>query len=77
MLSNLGWRSLENRRIDTCLAIFYKIVYGPVAVLLPSYFEHPEVYTLEVASSKGLGGDTFTRNMTDGLTHGRTIILLS
>ena len=26
MLSNLGWRSLENRRTDTRLAMFYKIV---------------------------------------------------
>ena len=46
MLSNLGWRFLENRRTDTCLAMFYKIVYG----LLPSYFEHPEVYTRHMHS---------------------------
>ena len=26
----------------------------------------------EVATSNGLGGDTFTRNVTDGSTHGRT-----
>ena len=26
----------------------------------------------EVATSNGSGGDTFTRNMTDGRTHGRT-----
>ena len=26
----------------------------------------------EVATSNGLGGDTFTRNVTDGRTHGRT-----
>ena len=26
----------------------------------------------EVATSNGLGGDTFTRNVTDGCTHGRT-----
>ena len=25
----------------------------------------------EVATSKGLGGDTFTRNVTDGRTHGQ------
>ena len=25
-----------------------------------------------VATSNGLGGDTFTRNVTDGRTHGRT-----
>ena len=26
----------------------------------------------KVATSNGLGGDTFTRNVTDGRTHGRT-----
>ena len=45
MLSNLGWRSLENRRIDARLTMFYKIVYGLVAIPLPSYFVRPEVYT--------------------------------
>ena len=50
MLSNLGWRSLENRRTDTRLAMFYKIVYGLVAIPLPSYFEHPEVYTRHMHS---------------------------
>ena len=39
MLSNLGWRSLENRRTDTCFAMFYKIVYGLVATReLPYHF---------------------------------------
>ena len=28
MLGNLGWRSLENRRYDSRLAMFYKIQYG-------------------------------------------------
>ena len=50
MLSNLGWRSLENRRTDTRLAMFYKIVYGLVAIPLPSFFEHPEVYTRHMHS---------------------------
>ena len=50
MLSNLGWQSLENRRTDTRLAMFYKIVYGLVAISLPSYFEHPEVYTRHMHS---------------------------
>ena len=50
MLSNLGWRSLENRRIDTRLAMFYKIVYCLVAIPLQSYFEHPEVYTRHMHS---------------------------
>ena len=50
MLSNLGWRSLENRRTDTRLAMFYKIVYSLVAIPLPSYFEHPEVYTRHMHS---------------------------
>ena len=50
MLSNLGWRSLENRRTDRRLAMFYKIVYGLVAIPQPSYFEHPEVYTRHMHS---------------------------
>ena len=50
MLSNIGWRSLVNRRTDTHLAMFYKIVYGLVAIPLPSYFEHPEVYTRHMHS---------------------------
>ena len=41
MLSNLGWRSLEYRGIDSRLAMFYKIQYGLVAVPMPSYFERP------------------------------------
>ena len=50
MLSNLGWRSLENRRTDRRLAMFYKIVYGLVAIPQPSYFEHPGVYTRHMHS---------------------------
>ena len=42
MLSNLGLRSLENRRTDTRLSMFYKIVYGLVAI--------PEVYTRHMHS---------------------------
>ena len=45
MMSNLGCRSLENRRYDARLLMFYKIVYGLVAIPVPSYFERPEVYT--------------------------------
>ena len=45
MMSNLGWRSLENRCYDICLWMFYKIVYGLAAIPVPSYFERPEVYT--------------------------------
>ena len=59
MLSNLGWRSLENRRTNTRLAMFYKIVYGLVAIPLPSYFEHPEVYTRHMHSL----------SLTDRFTH--------
>ena len=45
IMSNLGWRSLDNRRYDARLLMFYKIVYGLVAIPVPSYFERPEVYT--------------------------------
>ena len=45
MLSELGWRSLECRRIDARMIMFYKIVYGYVAIDLPTYFERPLRYT--------------------------------
>ena len=41
MLHDLGWRSLEQRRHDARLIIFYKIVYGLDAIQLSSYFESP------------------------------------
>ena len=45
MLSNLGWRSLELRRYDSRIRIFYKIVYGLVAIPVPPYFERTMVQT--------------------------------
>ena len=41
MLTQLGWRSLEQRRNDSRLCLFYKIIHGLVAIDLPSYVEHP------------------------------------
>ena len=38
MLDNLGWRSLENRRIDSHLFMFHRIIYGYVALQIPTYF---------------------------------------
>ena len=37
MLGKLGWLTLEQRRTDFRLVLFYKIVYGYVAVPVPSY----------------------------------------
>ena len=37
MLGRLGWCTLEQRRADSRLVLFYKIVHGYVAVTLPSY----------------------------------------
>ena len=45
MLSELGWRSLEDRWIDARLIMFYKIVHGYVAIQLPAYFDKPLRYT--------------------------------
>ena len=39
MLNQLGWRTLEQRRADARLCLFYKIVYGLVAVPLPEYVQ--------------------------------------
>ena len=41
----LGLRSLEDRRTDARLCLFYKIVHGLVAVPLPSYVVHSQVST--------------------------------
>ena len=41
MLTHLGWRSLEQRRNDSRLCIFYKIIHGLVALDLPPCVEHP------------------------------------
>ena len=41
MLQSLGWRSLEQRRSDSRLCLFYKIIYGLVAIDMPSYVVHP------------------------------------
>ena len=45
MLGELGWRSLEDRRTDARLCLFYKIVQGLVAVPMPPYVVHPRVFT--------------------------------
>ena len=39
MIIFLGWRSLEQRRADVHLIMFYKIVYGLVAIHLPTYIQ--------------------------------------
>ena len=41
MLQSLGWRTHEQRRADVRLCLFYKIVYGLVAVPLPVYIQQP------------------------------------
>ena len=45
MLSSLDWRSLEYRRYNARLAMLLKVYHGGVAMLMPSYFEHPSRLT--------------------------------
>ncbi|MCG8046380.1 MAG: hypothetical protein JAY66_11960 [Candidatus Thiodiazotropha taylori] len=45
MMGELGWRSLELRRYDARLTMFYKIVYGLVAIPVPSQFERQTTNT--------------------------------
>ena len=40
-VNNLGWRTLELRRADARLILFFKIVHGLVAVPLPDYIHPP------------------------------------
>ena len=39
MIENLGWRTLEQRRSDARLCLFYRVVYGLVAVPIPDYIQ--------------------------------------
>ena len=41
MLQSLRWRSLEQRRSDSRLCLFYKIIYGLVAIDMPPYVCSP------------------------------------
>ena len=50
ILGCLAWWTLQNRRIDAHLTVFYKIIYGFVAIPLPLYFVHPAVYTCHMHS---------------------------
>ena len=38
--SDGGWRSLEQRRADARLCLFYKVIHGLVAVPLPDYIHY-------------------------------------
>ena len=40
MINKIGWRTLEQRRADGRLCLFYKIVYGLVAVPLPDHVQY-------------------------------------
>ena len=37
IVQDLGWRTLDQRRADARLCLFYKIVHGLVALPLPEY----------------------------------------
>jgi hypothetical protein len=41
MQNELGWRSLEHRRLDARLIMFYKIYHNIVAIHLPPYIQPP------------------------------------
>ena len=40
IIQELGWRTLEQRRANARLCLFYKIIYGLVAVPLPDYIQY-------------------------------------
>ena len=52
MLQSLGWRFLEQRRSDSRLCLFYKIMYVLVAIDMPSNVVHP-LMTLRNAHTLG------------------------
>ena len=41
MLENLGWRTLEQRRVDVQLALLFKIYNGLIPVDATKYLSHP------------------------------------
>ena len=40
IVQDLGWRTLDQRRADARLRLFYKILHGLVALPLPDYIQH-------------------------------------
>ena len=48
MLQSLGWQSLEKRRSDSRLCLFYNIIYGLVAIDMPLYTETIKLCPLDV-----------------------------
>ena len=40
IVQDLGWRTLEQRRADARLCLFYKVIHGLVAVPLPDYIQY-------------------------------------
>ena len=65
MLEKLNWHTLEQRCADSRLVLFYKIIYGYVAVPLPTY-----MYIIPLSRTSRLQP---TRYHTDRYTPGLTI----
>ena len=40
IVQDLEWCTLEQRRADACLCLFYKVIHGLVAVPLPDYIQY-------------------------------------
>ena len=40
IVQDLGWRTLDQRRADARLCLFFKILHGLVAIPLPDYIQH-------------------------------------
>ena len=49
MLNTLGWRSLEQRRADAGLILFYNICLWPCCIPIPAYIRHPVKMTSDYA----------------------------
>ena len=43
IVQDLGWRTLDQRRADARLCLFFKILHGLVAVPLPDYIQHSTI----------------------------------
>ena len=56
MLQTLGWRTLQQRRVDARLCLLYKIIHELVAIYMPHFFSTSQysIKCIYVGLSKGV-----------------------
>ena len=67
MLQELGWKTLEERRQEMCLTMFYKILHGGVAIDWKGHIVQMKNHLLEDHNTQKLY--SFPRTFTDYHTY--------